>query len=151
MGLYGLLLCQSKRHSVWRSCTVRMYMLCHCIVSGVQTGCSVQFIVTTDYTTHCNVYSESSNTTVLFTKRVRYSGFQHLCNTVYCSTFAIPRAKHSNHNYSLFTLEHTIMLLSQYMYCTSVHVHALIYTYSMQGCIQTVDKGGGGGKLGFTK
>ena len=29
------------------------------------------------------------------------------------------------------------------MYCTSVHVHALIYTYSMQGCIQTVDKGGG--------
>ena len=31
------------------------------------------------------------------------------------------------------------------MYCTSVHVHALIYTYSMQGCIQTVDKGGGGG------
>ena len=64
--------------------------------------------------------------------------------TVYCSTFAIPRAKHSNHNYSLFTLEHTIMLLSP------VHVHALIYTYSMQGCIQTVDKGGGG-QLGFTK
>ena len=29
------------------------------------------------------------------------------------------------------------------MYCTSVHVHALIYTYSMQGCIQKVDKRGG--------
>ena len=101
MGLYGLLLCQSKRHSVWRSCTVRMYVLCHCIVSGVQTGCSVQFIVTTDYTTHCNVYSESSNTTVLFTKRVRYSGF---------STFAIPKEKHPNHSYSLFTHEHVTLV-----------------------------------------